>query len=118
MKTDKKLFLKNNKIITDCENIEDFNQQGNLGSPNLVRNNLQNIIYEPEIEHIKQINSVLSKAPNLNVEIISSSVEPKGLILQITPLGLINSNRKTKDGITYFGYEKDRDAMVLYIIYL
>lgn len=109
MKTDKKIYPKNNKIITDSENIEDFTHQGNLASHNLIRNDLQNVTNEPEIDQIKQ---VLSKAPNLNVEIINSSVEPKGLILQITPLGLINSKRKIKDGITYFGYEKEQEAMV------
>lgn len=115
MKTDSKIYPKNNKIITDSENIEDFGQQGNLGSHNFIQNDLQKVTYEPEIDRIKQ---VLSKAPNLNVEVINSSVEPKGLILQITPLGLINSKRKIKDGITYFGYEKDQEAMVIYLTYL
>ena len=42
----------------------------------------------------------------LNIEIISSCFEPKGLILKINPYGYENSLRKEKDGITYFGYEE------------
>lgn len=42
--------------------------------------------------------------PKLYLEIISSKVYPKGLILKINTAGLEDSRRKKKDGITYFGF--------------
>jgi hypothetical protein len=52
----------------------------------------------------------------LNIELISSCFEPKGLILKISPFGYENSLRKENDGITYFGYEEQQDnvSIILY----
>ena len=47
------------------------------------------------------------KCKILNIELISSCFEPKGLILKIGPQGYEKSLRKEKDGITYFGYEEE-----------
>ena len=47
----------------------------------------------------------MDKSKILKIEIISSSIEPKGNCLIINPLGLTESKREEKDGITYFGYE-------------
>lgn len=111
MKTDKKLLKTNNKIQTDFENIEDLNNQINK-NPKYLQDNFQSILSAKDLPQITEIKSVLSKAPNLNIEIISSSVEPKGLILEITPLGLINGKRQIKDGVTYFGYETEDNVVV------
>ena len=62
------------------------------------------------------------KCKILNVELISSCFEPKGLILKIGPHGYENSLRKEKDGITYFGYEEEitenKEVFNYFIIYI
>ena len=59
---------------------------------------------------IKNLTDNISKnAKTLNIEIISSIFEPKGLILKINPYGYEKSLRHSKDGITYFGYEENID---------
>lgn len=55
--------------------------------------------------NISKINEVSKNSKNLNIEVISSCFEPKGLILKINPFGYENSLRKENDGVTYFGYE-------------
>lgn len=62
-----------------------------------------------EYDEYTKIAKVASKAKNLQIEIINSTSEPKGLTLKISPFGLTNSPRNEKDGITYFGFE-DLDA--------
>ena len=57
-------------------------------------------------DKLLKINEVSNNYKILNIEIISSCFEPKGLILKINPYGYENSLRKEKDGITYFGYEE------------
>jgi len=52
----------------------------------------------------------------LNLEIISSCFEPKGLILKINPYGYENSLRKENDGVTYFGYEEQSENVNIYIL--
>ena len=59
--------------------------------------------------NISKINEVSKNSKNLNIELISSCFEPKGLILKITPFGYEKSLRKETDGITYFGYEEQQD---------
>ena len=60
-------------------------------------------------DNISKINEVSKKSQILNIELISSCFEPKGLILKINPYGYENSLRKEKDGFTYFGYEEQQD---------
>ena len=60
-------------------------------------------------DNISKINDVSKKCKILNIELISSLFEPKGLILKIGPLGYEKSLREEKDGITYFGYEEQQD---------
>ena len=54
----------------------------------------------------------------MNIELISSCFEPKGLILKISPFGYEKSLRKENDGITYFGYEEQQDNVRIYYINL
>ena len=56
-----------------------------------------------------KINEVSNNYKILNIEIISSCFEPKGLILKINPYGYEKSLRNQNDGITYFGYEEQQD---------
>lgn len=67
-------------------------------------------------DNISKINEVSEKSRILNIELISSCFEPKGLILKIGPYGYENSLRKEKDGITYFGYEEQIDKVNKFII--
>ena len=60
-------------------------------------------------DNISKINEISKKCKILNIELISSCFEPKGLILKIGPHGYEKSLRKEKDGITYFGYEETQD---------
>ena len=57
-------------------------------------------------DKLSKINEVSNNHKILNIEIISSCFEPKGLILKINPFGYENSLRKENDGVTYFGYEE------------
>ena len=68
-------------------------------------------------DNISKINEVSKKSKVLNIELISSCFEPKGLILKIGPYGYENSMRKENDGITYFGYEERLDKVNNYIIF-
>ena len=60
-------------------------------------------------DNISKINEVSKNSPILNIELMSSCFEPKGLILKINPYGYENSLRRENDGITYFGYEEQQD---------
>ena len=109
MKTNKK--KNTNKLITDSENIEDIKNHV-LKTPNLNLNkneNMKNILNE-EKNDIERIKEVMDKSKILKIEIISSSIEPKGNCLIINPLGLTTSQREEKDGITFFGYEKNKNS--------
>lgn len=57
-------------------------------------------------DKLPKINEVSKNYKILNIEIISSCFEPKGLILKINPFGYEKSLRKKNDGFTYFGYEE------------
>ena len=74
------------------------------------------------IANISKIKEFSKKCKILNVELISSCFEPKGLILKIGPHGYENSLRKEKDGITYFGYEEEitenKEVFNYFIIYI
>ena len=109
MKTGKK--KNTNKLITDSENIDDIKNHV-LKTPNLNLNkneNMKNILNE-EKNDIERIKEVMDKSKILKIEIISSSIEPKGNCLIINPLGLTTSQREEKDGITFFGYEKNKNT--------
>ena len=62
-------------------------------------------------DNISKINEVSQKSQILNIELISSCFEPKGLILKINPYGYEKSLRNQNDGITYFGYEEQQDIV-------
>ena len=67
-------------------------------------------------DNLSKINEVSKKSKILNIELISSCFEPKGLILKISPFGYEKSLRKENDGITYFGYEEQQDNVRIIII--
>lgn len=87
------------KIMTDIENIEEINQfhfkhlNGKLSGNHY--NNQEN----------GRVIEVKETSPDLLIDIINSSIEPKSIRLYITPLGLQNSQRRGKNGMTYFGYQ-------------
>ena len=97
--------------MTDTDNIYEINPlQMNPASFN--KSNLESkfkeISEKPEIDHNNQ-SKINENSPILNIEVISSNFEPKGLILKINPLGYNKSLRQANDGITYFGYEENPD---------
>lgn len=71
--------------------------------------NYNKIDNEMEAQKIKdkiiKINNVLNKVKSLKLEVLSNTTDKINEII-ITPLGYMKSKRKTKDGITYFGFEK------------
>lgn len=101
--------IKNAKIMTDYENIEEITNT-QLKNQNLAREDFSNQKknLNPILEEAHPVSEIpiTSATPNLNIEIISSSTDPKGTLLTITPQGLINSKRNAKDGISFFGYEE------------
>ena len=60
-------------------------------------------------DNLSKISEVSKKSKILNIELISSCFQPKGLILKINPYGYENSLRKENDGLTYFGYEEQQE---------
>ena len=59
---------------------------------------------------IKRLKEIVNQADILEIEILSSPYNPKGLKLTINALGMVeNSLRKAFDGYTYFGYLGDND---------
>lgn len=56
---------------------------------------------------IDKITKVIESAPILSLEIITSTNEPRGVTLEITPLGMTKGIRQIKDGYSFFGYETD-----------
>ena len=54
---------------------------------------------------INKIKKVYSQSKKLMLEIMSFENSEKIINIEIDPYGYINSKRKIKDGITYFGYE-------------
>ena len=102
---------RNTRIATESGNLEELNKF-KLQNINLGKDNLSDIfdkIDKNNFDNISKINEVSQKSKNLNIELISSCFEPKGLILKITPFGYEKSLRKETDGITYFGYEEQQD---------
>jgi len=80
-----------------------------LGKENL--NETFQKIDKNNFDNLSKINEVSNKSHILNIELISSCFEPKGLILKINPYGYENSLRNENDGITYFGYEEQQDKV-------
>ena len=96
--------------MTDTDNIYELNYKMNptsINKSNLV-SKFNAISEKSEIEHNNQSKSK-ENFPILNIEVISSNFEPKGLILKINPYGYNQSLRKANDGITVFGYEENPD---------
>lgn len=95
--------------MTDADNLEK-NEKLKLDNWRNQKINLLNVfgnIKEEEKEpNLQKIEEASREGKNLNLEIISSSFEPKGLVLKITPFGYEKSLRGVNDGITYFGYEE------------
>ena len=54
---------------------------------------------------INKIKKVYSQSKKLMIEIMSFENSERIINIEIDPYGYINSKRKIKDGITYFGYE-------------
>ena len=61
-------------------------------------------------ERISQINNIINQGNNnyteLNLTVISTTLNYSQNVYVITPLGLKNSKREAKDGIVLFGYER------------
>jgi hypothetical protein len=60
----------------------------------------------------------INKDKNLSIEIITSSVIPKGAIIHLTPEGYPEGIHYRKDGVTYFGYtnsENNDNEVSIYI---
>ena len=64
----------------------------------------------PYLQRLSQINDLLNKSetnyPQLNLTIVSSSLNYNQKNYIITPEGIKNSKRDAKDGIVLFGYER------------
>ena len=86
-------------------------------APNLLENNNNNNIFYPinstntenintvSPNTIQKLKEIVNKADLLEIEIISSLSNQKGIKITINSLGMTeNSKRKAFDGITYFGY--------------
>ena len=72
------------------------------------------IIYK---ERISQINNLTKKKnlKELNLIVISTTLKYEQNSYLITPFGLKNSKRNSKDGIVLFGYEKKGINIILII---
>lgn len=70
-----------------------------------MNNNVSSSIVPQDSCDLSKINKVADQAQILNIEIINSTSEPKGLTLKINPFGLVTSQRGAQDGVTYFGYD-------------
>ena len=91
-KEEKKSYCEEERTIFDLVKIKDvFNESKilNLEMTSYNSNDLKN-----------------NKIINTNEEIKKNNCKKKKINIQINPLGYFNSKRK-KDGITYFGYQKD-----------
>ena len=121
VKNDRGPKIKNGKIITENENYEELTSTQIKNHNNIVREVFpaQNNELNPITEEQHPISNLqdTEKAPILNIEVISSSTDPKGTLLQINAKGLVNSQRNANDGISYFGYEEGNKVNTLdYII--
>jgi len=94
-----------------------FDKIDEIENDNINTNNINNL---KTFDNISKINEVSKNSKILNIELISSLFEPKGLILKIGPLGYEKSLREEKDGITYFGYEElqDTEKVFNYIFFI
>ena len=98
-----------NKIKLENLNIGKENLSKAFDKIDEIEKDNMNINNINTFDNISKINDVSKKCKILNIELISSLFEPKGLILKIGPLGYEKSLREEKDGITYFGYEEQQD---------
>lgn len=67
---------------------------------------------ERNIFYVIKIKDVYDKAKKLKLELLSSHNNYDIFPIEINPLGYINSKRTEKDGITYFGCEKDGEREI------
>ena len=67
-----------------------------------------------ENEHISidlnKIKKVYSLSKKLRLEIMTFDTSEKFINIEIDPFGYVNSKREKKDGITYFGYNVEKDG--------
>jgi hypothetical protein len=111
---------RNIRIDTEAENLEELNRF-KLENINLDKENLSEAFEKVEnhnFDNLSKISEVSKKSKILNIELISSCFEPKGLILKINPYGYENSLRKENDGLTYFGYEEQQENVRYNILIL
>lgn len=107
MHKEEKTNINNNKIITEYENYDDIKHIPN--SNDYPKENLNHIVQANSSDTaipIKEIEEVIAKAPKLKIEVINSSINPRGII-SITPFGIEKGLRNIQDGVTYFGYENN-----------
>ena len=98
------------KIVTEgIENVnqESFNNPRYRGQMIDSNNNYASASFGAHQDScgFSKIEMVADKAKILIIEIINSTSEPKGLTLKINPFGLVNGQRGSQDGVTYFGFE-------------
>lgn len=88
-------------------------KQFKISSINFANTNVNEKIEEKNSENVNfsKLYDSSKHANNLNIEIISSSFEPKGLVIKLNPFGYEKSERKANDGITYFGYEENKEKV-------
>ena len=77
----------------------------NNDNNNNEENNTFLIDNEQIIVDMVKLKKVFSQSKKLMLEIVSCDTSEKIITLEINPYGYINSKRKKKDGITYFGYD-------------
>ena len=110
------IIEKNKKNIIDELQTNRENENIDLNDKN--KNSALNII---EYKGEKTNEDFLKYSKNLNLIILNSFKLEKGFSIQINPLGMVkNSLRKSKDGITYFGYvkniENNRNNLIDFLI--
>ena len=110
------IIEKNKKNIIDELQTNRENENIDLNDKN--KNSALNII---EYKGEKTNEDFLKYSKNLNLIILNSFKLEKGFSILINPLGMVkNSLRKSKDGITYFGYvkniENNRNNLIDFLI--
>ena len=110
------IIERNKKNIIDELQTNRENENIDLNDKN--KNSALNII---EYKGEKTNEDFLKYSKNLNLIILNSFKLEKGFSIQINPLGMVkNSLRKSKDGITYFGYvkniENNRNNLIDFLI--
>ena len=80
----------------------------NLDDNNKIEENMTIVTdIEQTLVDINKLKKVFSNAKKLVIEIISYNKDNQYFKLEIDPFGYINSKRRKKDGVTYFGFILD-----------